>query len=216
MSPTSGSNPVLVKKKRWAAYAAAGVAATFAGTQSAEADITHVVVGSPAGDWTTDDDLYFPLAGDASLNFYHPGYGAGIAIFNGGYFGTIVGQTIATVFRYASNLASGANISTQNFLTAPAFAILASYSGATYSQFVNTSGIIGFRFDGGAGTQYGWARVTALGDAPINSYVIEEYAYADVGESIAAGQIPEPSSLGLLALGAVGILAGRRRRKDTA
>ena len=200
-----------VNKKRWATYAVAGVAALVSGADTAESQITHVVVGA---NWTFGDDFYFALDGNAALDFYHPGSVALLGVFNNGaQYGNIFGFS-AGGYSYASNLASGVNLSTQNALPG-AFATLAYNGGYANSQFVNTSGIIGFSFDGGNGTQFGWARLTALGDAPVNSYTIEESAFADVGTAIAAGQIaavPEPSSLGLLALGALGVLANRRRK----
>ena len=211
-----------INKKRWAAYAAAGVAATCLGTQTAEADITHVVVGSPDGDWTADDDFYFNLEGSASLNFFHPGNAALLGVFNGGFQGSVAGflggGPSSTSFAYLSNLASGENISTLDFL-ASTFAFAADGNGFPNSEFVETSGIAAFRFDIGNGTQFGWVRLTANGDAPINSYVIEEYAFGDAGDAVATGQItavPEPTSLGLLALGAIGVMASRRRKKSVA
>ena len=57
-------------------------------------------------------------------------------------------------------------------------------------------------------------RVTMDG-GPSHTLTVQEYAYADAGESIQVGQIdaiPEPCSLGLLALGAIGLAAQRRRR----
>ena len=85
----------------------------------------------------------------------------------------------------------------------------------------DTSSYIGFRFDGDRATSgrqnlYGWARATFNSH---NDWNIHEWAYEDViGEAIAVGAtgvIPEPTSasLGLLALGAVGL---RRWRKGTA
>lgn len=201
-----------VNKKRWAIYAAAGVAATCLGTQTAEADITHVVVGAPNGDWNADDNIYFALEGSAALNFFHPGGRAALQVFNGS--GSIAAFQSGG-FAYLSNLSSGENISTLGFVGG--FADLVSYSGYANSQFVDTSGIAGFRFDIGNGTQFGWVRVTATGDAPVNSFVIEEYAFGDAGEAIVAGQItavPEPTSLDLLALGAIGVMASRRRKKN--
>jgi hypothetical protein len=41
---------------------------------------------------------------------------------------------------------------------------------------------------------------------------IGDFAYESSGAGILAGAIPEPSSLGLLALGASGLLARRRRQ----
>ena len=82
----------------------------------------------------------------------------------------------------------------------------------------DTSSYIGFRFDGdrtasGRQNLYGWARVTL---DYRNSFTIHEWAYEDVlGEAIAVGQtiIPEPTSasLGLLALGAVGLRRWRKK-----
>ena len=55
---------------------------------------------------------------------------------------------------------------------------------------------------------------------PWNAYTVVDYAYADAGESILAGQteVPEPGTLGLLATGAIGLLLWRRKRskKDAA
>jgi MYXO-CTERM domain-containing protein len=79
------------------------------------------------------------------------------------------------------------------------------------------TGYVGFRFNNGAGIQYGWARVTMSGE-PDNAFIVRGYAYADPGEPIRAGQrssdeqAPNQSSLGWLALGAAGLLAWRRRR----
>jgi hypothetical protein len=47
-----------------------------------------------------------------------------------------------------------------------------------------------------------------------NWVTIEDYAYGGVNEAIFAGEgTPEPASLGLLASGALGLLAMRRRRR---
>jgi hypothetical protein len=202
-----------VNAARWATYSAAGIAALACGADTAEADITYVEVNQ---EWTTDDDVYFALEGPAALNFWHPAGGARVGVFNGGFYGEIVGFS-ANDFGYVSNLGSGVNVSAQP--TVEGFATFAFNGGYTNSQFVDTSGFFGFQFDAGAGTQYGWGRLTAAGDSPVNTYTIVDYAYADVGESIATGQIsavPEPTSLGLLALGGLGVLANRRRKTSSA
>ena len=219
-----------VNKKRWAAYAAAGVAATLAGAQSAEADITHVVLGAGVGDWNPGDDLYFALDGSAALNFFNPGAPdvALLGVFNGTFFGAVAGFTnTGNNFPYAANLASGANISTQGFIASTRFGTLVYGGGYANEAFGNGGladatggGFLGFQFDIGGGAQYGWARVTYTGALPggPNSFVIEEYAWGMAGEAVAVGQtssgaIPEPTSLGLLALGAIGVAANRRRKQ---
>jgi len=84
-------------------------------------------------------------------------------------------------------------------------------------------GFIGFRFNNGAGVQYGWARIKMSG-VPHYDFVLLDYAYADPGERLMAGQTlentssdeqaPDQGSLGGLALGAVGLLAWRKSRKS--
>jgi MYXO-CTERM domain-containing protein len=80
---------------------------------------------------------------------------------------------------------------------------------------------VGFKFDGGRGTQYGWARII-MGRFPSRPFTVVDYAWGDPGESIVAGQtssvksesdtVPQSGSLGLLALGGAGLLAWRKRR----
>ncbi len=76
---------------------------------------------------------------------------------------------------------------------------------------------MGFKFNTGAGEQYGWVRVRMNG-FPTNSFAVVDYAYGDPGEVVRAGQrrshssSPDLESLGALALGATGLLAWRRRR----
>ena len=85
-------------------------------------------------------------------------------------------------------------------------------------------GFIGFRFNNGAGVQYGWARIKMKGGGPAQHFILLDYAYADPGERLTAGQTsegilsdeqaPDQGSLGGLALGAVGLLAWRKSRKS--
>ena len=89
-------------------------------------------------------------------------------------------------------------------------------AGYYYSQWLNPgTGYIGFQFDLGGGTQYGWAEVQVNG-VPDNRGFFFRYGYGMVGDSVFAGEgprvIPEPGALGFLALGSVGLLAWRRQR----
>ncbi len=81
------------------------------------------------------------------------------------------------------------------------------------------TGFAGFRFNNGAGTQYGWARVHMGGQNTNFAFTVLDYAWADPGEKIQPGQtssteanIQSEGSLGFLALGAAGVALWRRRR----
>jgi hypothetical protein len=94
-------------------------------------------------------------------------------------------------------------------------------------------GFVGFKFNNGAGTQYGWARVRISAGFPHgHAFKVLDFAYGDPGERITAGQRPpgvseddqdisdeegpDEGSLGGLALGAVGLVAWRKSRSRTA
>ena len=66
--------------------------------------------------------------------------------------------------------------------------------------------------------QGGWVRVKMMASRR-NYFAVVDYAYGDPGEPVFAGQTgtntssPELESLGGLALGAVGLLASRKRKQ---
>ena len=77
------------------------------------------------------------------------------------------------------------------------------------------TGYVGVRFNPGAGNRYGWIQVDSI--APdFSQYHISGYAYEDSGGTIKAGEmpVPEPSTiaLALLASGAAGVMASRRKK----
>jgi len=80
-------------------------------------------------------------------------------------------------------------------------------------SFLNTFGkYLGVKFTIGANTNYGWIQVDVGGTSEPTNAVIKGYAYNDVGGgSITAGQVPEPGSLALLALGAAGLASWRKK-----
>ena len=95
---------------------------------------------------------------------------------------------------------------------------LTAYSNITYGPFGNfraddgelSSGYIGFTFDTNLGdTVYAWAEINLQSNGILT---VERWAYDDAGGSIAAGAIPAPGALGLLAL--AGGAAGIRRKRQ--
>ena len=213
--------PASIAKTRWVAYAAAGAATALAGSQSAEAAIHY------SG---RVNELF--LVGDAdSFKLDRPGdfFGLSHSVFYGQQDAFSIFGIASNAVRgqgsgnrhYVSRLSFGQGISMGNFIqqSTPGYMV---HNGNPH-QWGIPGGFIGFRFNNGAGVQYGWARIKISG-VPHYDFVLLDYAYADPGERLTAGQTlentssdeqaPGQGSLGGLALGAVGLLAWRKSRKS--
>jgi hypothetical protein len=212
-----------VSSSRWMAYAVAGLATASGGAISAEGAIHYtdppnvLLRGFDRATFSLDD------LGD-KLIFVHRDHAA----YRFGAYFKIVGRRSASVrqeshastFSWVSNLKRGSLVS-QGYLDASGFGTLAIYGGGYFGE--PGIGFIGFAFNNGAGKQYGWARVqmggwVVGGDGHKNNFKVLDYAYADPGEPIKAGQTSdEPvtgmGSLGLLAAGAAGLLTWRKSRR---
>lgn len=82
------------------------------------------------------------------------------------------------------------------------------------AQLPQGRGFLGFRFDIGGQTRFGWLDVEvrpATDVAGTGGIFFFGGAYENSGASINAGQIPAPGAVGALALGAVGLLRRSRR-----
>lgn len=220
--------PVSLTNSRWTAYATAGAATAIAGVSTAEAAIHYsgpINQVFNAAVSSTIGPVNFALTGGAQIRFVQGAAtssdsGHGFALFrnDGAALSNMFAGSAAGSYRYPFNLASNVNVSAQLFsnFNANFFATLAFHGGFTNSHFLNPgTGFIGFRFNTGAGIQYGWARVTMNG-APGNGFTLVDYAWGDVGQVMITGQVPEPGSLGLLAAGAAGLLLWRRSRAKAA
>ncbi|MEM7453886.1 MAG: PEP-CTERM sorting domain-containing protein [Planctomycetota bacterium] len=211
---------------RWASYALAGSAAALSG-QSAESDIHVVEVGVDLIDRRPNDgkSSYYHIdlssQGGFLFGFAYSGPSFGISggiigvrerFYGGSGVVSFAGDVINN-YAYAHALSRGDAISAGAMTTYRDFE-LAWTKGYPNSQWIDRGGFLAFQFDVGNGSQFGWAELSLLQGAPINYYRLERYAWADPGESLFAGQtqIPEVGSLGLFALGAMGLSIWRRRR----
>jgi hypothetical protein len=228
----SRGHTVKVSHSRWLAYATASAATALAGSHSAEASIHYsgrLDVPFPPHE-TTIHTFLLDQPGD-SLFFEHQDF-CYQALFNISGLSSASFTGYGGQVAYVSRLRYGRNISAGLFIRSFFLGVLAirgtcvdSNSGPWGSG--GGAGYVGFSFNNGAGRQYGWVRVKMPG-SPANGFRVLDYAYADPGEPIRAGQTsssdeardqgstddepaPDEGSLGGLALGAVGLLAWRKR-----
>lgn len=216
-----------IDSSKWANYLLVGVAGALAAPGFADGDITYVevnqfvdhnnVAGSAA--------VYaFDLAGGANISFANAYVGPDSEAFAG----FLVDASVSAMFGgyvfngynnsfYVGRYSSGGLVSAVDFIANQSGNLYGSFgfmASQYWGPFIEPGiGFLGFKFDVGQGTQYGWAQVEMDGPQG-NSFTIIDYAFADAGEAIQFGQLPEPNSLGILALGYIGLVAWRRRRRD--
>lgn len=221
--------------KKFGVYSAIGLAGgmTF-GTTSAEADIIFTPFNETINQGTTDT-IEIDFDGDSLAEFVFDfrvvanGYGTNSnwAAVSGVDANDLFVNTDPSPFNGQSygpnNLAAGSLISGGLSFQGDGPLQLAYTSYLASSNFgaFNTAtptGYIGVQFDFNGSNVFGWIGVSvggdiSVGDASIN---VTGFAFQDDGSAIEAGDVgvvPEPSALGLLALGAVG-LASRRRKNE--
>jgi len=217
-----------VSTSRSLAYASAGAATAVAGVASAKAEIHYS--GRIDATFRHNDEKteMFPLdqAGDF-IAFEHDlsGQGLGQAYFqvhalaNAAFVGTYLGFEYASVSRLTG---VGRYVSQGHFVDYEFGTMVKGNRGFYLLGQWKEKGTayVGFRFNSGAGFQYGWARVHMAGKNGNFAFKVLDYAYADPGEPIETGQrssslaeTPNEGSLGCLALGAAGVSLWRQRRK---
>ena len=234
MNKNRQTKSLTVSRTRWLAYATAGAASALAAS-SAEAEIHY---SGPLGVKVDGIQVSLPLSNGASLIFQDFAGGsyyqqAASFLINGvvsgsgrAYFQTDTGRNWLLDLNVGSNVSGG----TFGPVTGdPYRGILKTY--LSFHQFEPPdAGIVGFRFNTGKGLQYGWARIkpTFFKHDHDTQYrfIVEDYAWGDVGDRIKAGQnhslqqqadaASKSGSLGLLALGGAGLQAWRTHRAQLA
>lgn len=217
---------VTIPNYRWVGCAVAGAATAFAGASSADAEIHYS--GRVDVRFTADDakSVKFPLDQPGeSIRFgiYNSFKAAAFFEINGIRSEAFVGYSeIEYAFPFRLQRAQAHYISEGNFVTFYNHGTLYDLQGPVYGDWAGRGiGFLGFRFDHGAGPQYGWARVGILGRGRTD-YIVLDYAYGDPGEKVKPGQtsssssLPNEGSLGLLAMGGAGLFLWRKSRKRAA
>jgi hypothetical protein len=222
---------VAISTSRWLAYATAGAATALAGTSPAEAEIHYsgrVDTVFPPDEYKTvtfaldqpGDSIFF-VRGQESADFFGvrcPKSGAFLGSDGSGfeaYYVFRIGKRNQD--RYIS--AGPFSVAGLGNLGAFGTMIKGDRGSLRWRWTREGTGFVGFRFNNGLGNQYGWVRVHMDGPDSNFSFTVVDYAWADPGEPIKAGQTssstkaPEEGSLGLLAAGAAGLALWRRERK---
>lgn len=156
------------------------------------------------------------------------------------FVGTFVGTLASYAGVYLSELPKGQTVSAQPFAISCRWSSSCGCQVCYHVAYIGGDGrfrnpgigFIGFVFvNGGGEAQYGWARVKTTGP-PNYGFILVDYAWGDYGDHLSTGEIgtsstplrpneqvdatPKEGSLGLLALGAAGLLTWRKRRSQVA
>jgi hypothetical protein len=217
----------VITNSRWLAYATASAASALVCANSAEAAIHYSGIIREYFPPLITKNVRFQLdqPGDS---FHLKHYVSAFTSSGFDYFGILgrAGNAFAGFYcphdpqiASVSKLNRGDLISARPFL--PRTNGLLARDDICRGQFESGHfGFIAFKFNSGSGDQYGWVRLK-MGTQNQN-FLLVDYAYADPGEPIRAGQISsnematDKGSLGLLAVGAVGLLAWRKSRSRAA
>jgi hypothetical protein len=205
-----------ITNSRWVTYGIAS-AATALGATTAEAEIHYSgIINEPV----SFGSKTFPLNNGAVLWFDHfqsnTDYtSAKFALRSAAVSNGWRSDEPFPDFHVPKNLAPNRPVSQGNF--GDGLAILATSPFDQYEFEQPGFAILGFKFNTGGGTQYGWARLKMRGAdvPPKNEFFVVDYAWADVGERIRTlqthqlsqeqGAVSPSGSLGLLALGKAGL-----------
>jgi MYXO-CTERM domain-containing protein len=235
---TFSCKPTSIPKARWAAYATAATASTLACASSADAEIHYSGIvnhdfanGSFAGPLDPGITLQLNVGTGTGVGNHTSFFGAILirSAAQSAFIGGVAGTLAYAAGVYALELPAGKSLPGQRFDLSCRWSSSCGCQVCYHVGYIGGAGrfrdrgmgFIGFLFshDGG-GLQYGWARVKKSG-APDYRFRLVDYAWGDPGDSLFTGQrrsrqqaeaTPKEGSLGLLALGAAGLVAWRKRR----
>jgi PEP-CTERM motif len=219
-------------RHRLIGYGVAASAATLAvGTAQADIIFTDPAdITTPPG---SNNGTWFSLVTGQVQNSYLAGapFDFNWATFSGAYgqdgirISTsqarfIVAPTIGGEYSSAARLAGGQFVGPGGNFNNPSnfnqVGTMASYNGYFGEWNLGDTGYVGLHFNSAGQTYYGWAHVHINANA---SVTLLDFAYENTpGTGLVTGVVPEPSTLSvlLLAAGASGMTAYRRRRASTA
>lgn len=195
-----------------AAYSAAATVAV-----AAAGSVEAAIVYSGVQDISINQfsSLNLNLDGDAYGDVLLKNYVFGGGNYQGATVNFFPGKLVtfsANSRAYVSALSAGSSIDSS---TMGSFVGSMAYGGANpNAQFNNASNAyLGLSFASGANLYYGWVRVSVNNAA--GTFVVHDWAYENNGGGIAAGAVPAPGPLALLAAGAAGLsrLRGRKSVK---
>src|SRR5436190_18240402 len=166
MKPLRRINSLPISETRWLAYATAGVASAFGLSSSAEAEIHYS--GDVSIKLTGNARASLPLSNGASLVFKNNAQTTFIQTFTFVMTGVISGSAWGHPPFFGSvqlsKLPVGVNVSAGRFYSVtghPDYGVLfIHWSDGQFAPYGGPiRGFVGFRFNTGNGTQYGWARI---------------------------------------------------------
>lgn len=230
---------------RWTSYAIAAGATAAGAMPTAEAEIHYSgPIDYKFYKHSTFKTYTFPLSNGAhligainnvrSLGFDYAYFG----VDNAKVSNSLRGPGSLSGFFQLAALPGKSVVSDGNFFPTPFYRFALMQSLDCINPYWQDRGTyyVGFRFNTGAGPQYGWVRIRWSG-CNHNHFVVKDYAWGDVGDQIKTGQrrlnndetqvAPKAAksadaappadslgSLGLLALGKVGLQAWRAKRVE--